>query len=87
MPTIPRLYVPADLTPGATIAGTTSQAHYLGTVLRCQPGDPVHLFNGRDGEWQARIAALRRDRALPDRRDASAARSSPSPTCGSCSRY
>ena len=62
MPTIPRLYVPADLTPGATIAGTTSQAHYLGTVLRCQPGDPVHLFNGRDGEWQAHIAALRRDR-------------------------
>ena len=62
MPTIPRLYVPADLTPGATIAGTTSQAHYLGTVLRCQPGAPVHLFNGRDGEWQAHIAALLRDR-------------------------
>jgi 16S rRNA (uracil1498-N3)-methyltransferase len=62
MPTIPRLYVPAELTPGATIAGTTSQAHYLSTVLRCQPGAPVHLFNGRDGEWQAHIAALRRDR-------------------------
>ena len=25
--------------------------------------DPVRLFNGRDGEWQARIAALRRDKA------------------------
>ena len=35
------------------------------TSARCcaaDAGDPVHLFNGRDGEWQARIAALRRDR-------------------------
>jgi 16S rRNA (uracil1498-N3)-methyltransferase len=58
---IPRLYVPASLSSAATIAGTAAQAHYLGTVLRCGPKDPVHLFNGRDGEWQARIAELRRD--------------------------
>ena len=55
MTTIPRLYVPAALTPGAAIAATAAQAHYLGTVLRCGANDPVHLFNGRDGEWQARI--------------------------------
>ena len=36
--------------------------HYLGTVLRCGANDPVRLFNGRDGEWQARIGELRRDR-------------------------
>ena len=39
------------------------QAHYLGAVMRRQTGDAVRLFNGRDGEWLARIATLRRDRA------------------------
>jgi 16S rRNA (uracil1498-N3)-methyltransferase len=62
MTTIPRLYISAPLAPGATIAATPAQAHYLGTVLRCAVNDPVHLFNGQDGEWQARIAELRRDR-------------------------
>jgi 16S rRNA (uracil1498-N3)-methyltransferase len=62
MGTVPRLYVPAALTAGATIEATQAQGHYLGTVLRCAANDPVHLFNGRDGEWQARIAGLRRDR-------------------------
>ena len=59
---IPRLFVPADLAAGASIQATPAQAHYLGTVLRCGPSDPVHLFNGRDGEWLARIGELRRDR-------------------------
>ncbi len=62
MTTIPRLHVPDDLAAGATIAAATAQAHYLGTVLRCGAGDRVRLFNGRDGEWHARIAQLRRDR-------------------------
>jgi 16S rRNA (uracil1498-N3)-methyltransferase len=39
------------------------QAHYLATVMRRGAGDPVRLFNGIDGEWSARIATLRRDRA------------------------
>jgi len=63
MTTIPRLYVPAALAAGTNVAATPAQAHYLGTVLRCGPNDPVHLFNGQDGEWHARIAELRRDRA------------------------
>jgi len=62
MPTIPRLHTEAVLTPGAAIDATQAQAHYLGTVLRARPQDPVHLFNGRDGEWLAHIATLRRDR-------------------------
>lgn len=60
MTTIPRLHVPADLAPGAIVAASAAQAHYLGTVLRHRPGDAVRLFNGRDGEFQARIATLRR---------------------------
>ncbi len=59
---IPRLHVAADLAEGAEIPGEPGQGHYLGQVMRRKEGDPVHLFNGRDGEWQASIAALRKDR-------------------------
>ncbi len=33
------------------------QAHYLVGVMRLGPGAPVHLFNGRDGEWRAVLEA------------------------------
>jgi 16S rRNA (uracil1498-N3)-methyltransferase len=55
-----RLYVDAVLEAGTTLEGTEGQAHYLGGVMRRAVGDPVHLFNGRDGEWACRIAALSR---------------------------
>jgi 16S rRNA (uracil1498-N3)-methyltransferase len=58
-----RLYVPAPLRAGADLAATPGQAHYLSAVMRRGTGDLVRLFNGSDGEWQARIVALRRDRA------------------------
>lgn len=50
-----RLYVTADLGAGKPVPLTEGQAHYLKHVLRCAPGDLVALFNGRDGEWRARI--------------------------------
>ncbi len=58
-----RLFTEADLAPGAEIAASPAQAHYLGTVMRRGPGAALRLFNGRDGEWRARIAAIRKDRA------------------------
>jgi 16S rRNA (uracil1498-N3)-methyltransferase len=58
-----RLHVEADLTAGAVIEATEGQAHYLGSVMRRTPGDTVRLFNGRDGEWETRIAALTRGKA------------------------
>ena len=57
-----RLFVDAPLAVGEMIAGSAAQAHYLGTVMRRGVGDAVRLFNGRDGEIEARIALLRRDR-------------------------
>ncbi|MGF1607250.1 MAG: 16S rRNA (uracil(1498)-N(3))-methyltransferase [Rhodothalassiaceae bacterium] len=54
----PRLYV-ADALPGP-VALTTAQAQYLAQVLRLKPGGVVRLFNGRDGEWQARLERLDR---------------------------
>jgi 16S rRNA (uracil1498-N3)-methyltransferase len=58
-----RLFVETPLLAGAVVAATPAQAHYLGTVMRRRAGDAVRLFNGRDGEYQASIAGLRRDRA------------------------
>jgi 16S rRNA (uracil1498-N3)-methyltransferase len=63
MPGSIRLYVATSLATGDTIAASPQQAHYLGTVMRRGPGDTLTLFNGRDGEFSARIEALRRDRA------------------------
>lgn len=59
----PRLFIDAVLAEGAIIPAAEGQAHHIGTVLRRGPGDPVHLFNARDGEWEARVATLRKDRA------------------------
>ena len=58
-----RLHVEADLTGGAPIEATEGQAHYLGGVMRRSIGDTVRLFNGRDGEWESRIATLSRGKA------------------------
>jgi 16S rRNA (uracil1498-N3)-methyltransferase len=63
MPGSIRLYLPAPLAAGAELDATPNQAHYLGNVMRRAAGDAVQLFNGADGEWSARIVALKRDRA------------------------
>jgi 16S rRNA (uracil1498-N3)-methyltransferase len=60
---IPRLFVEASLEAGAVVEAAPGQAHHLGTVLRRGPGDAVRLFNPRDGEWEATIEAIRKDRA------------------------
>ena len=51
-----RLYVDAALAAGSAIEASAPQAHYLLHVMRAREGDAVRLFNGRDGEWRARIA-------------------------------
>ena len=58
-----RLHTDAALATGATIEATAGQAHYLGSVMRRTPGDVVHLFNSRDGEWAGRIASVSRGKA------------------------
>ncbi len=59
-----RLWVASPLHAGQEVAATEGQAHYLAHVMRRSPGDEVLLFNGRDGEWRARIAALGRRGAV-----------------------
>ncbi len=50
-----RLYVEHPLGQGQSVPLTREQAHYLFAVMRLAPGDVVALFNGQDGEWQARV--------------------------------
>lgn len=50
-----RLYVTDDLAQAAGIRLGADQAHYVQHVMRRRAGDDVGLFNGRDGEWKARI--------------------------------
>ena len=51
----PRLFVEAELAPGTRVTLDKAQANYLGNVLRLEGGDPVLVFNGRDGEWRAAL--------------------------------
>lgn len=53
-----RLYVSAALGADAAVALSGDEVHRLKNVLRLKPGDEIALFNGRDGLWRARIAAL-----------------------------
>lgn len=73
MKTTPRLHVEAELAAGRGIPLGREQAHYLTGVLRLVPGDPVRIFNGRDGEWLAYLttaakkgASLRCERRVAD---------------------
>ena len=51
--TEPRLFVDVPLAEGAEVALDRARLHYLGHVLRRRAGEPVLVFNGRDGEWRA----------------------------------
>jgi 16S rRNA (uracil1498-N3)-methyltransferase len=52
-----RLFVPQDLAAGSAIELGPEQSHYLANVLRMAEGAELLVFNGRDGEWLARVAA------------------------------
>jgi 16S rRNA (uracil1498-N3)-methyltransferase len=60
----PRLFVSAALMDSGTVELDRGQAHYLTGVLRLKDGHRVLVFNGRDGEWSATIAATKRAAAL-----------------------
>ncbi|MGZ5866077.1 MAG: 16S rRNA (uracil(1498)-N(3))-methyltransferase [Xanthobacteraceae bacterium] len=54
----PRLFIDTPLDQGAALPLEPPQAHYLADVLRLKEGDGVLVFNGRDGEWGAALAAV-----------------------------
>ena len=60
-----RLFVDADLGAGLVVTLDREQVNYLVNVLRSSDGTLVNVFNGRDGEWRARLVRDgRRDASL-----------------------
>ncbi|MCK5747501.1 MAG: 16S rRNA (uracil(1498)-N(3))-methyltransferase [Oricola sp.] len=57
---IPRLYIDGPLHSGLPAPLSAEQAHYLKNVLRRNEGDELRLFNGKDGEFAARIVELKK---------------------------
>ncbi len=53
----PRLFVDHDLAAGVALPLAREQANYLLSVLRLSDGAAVLVFNGREGEFRARLAA------------------------------
>lgn len=50
-----RLFVPGDLRAGSAVPVDDAQFNYLRNVLRMESGAELLVFNGRDGEWLARL--------------------------------
>jgi 16S rRNA (uracil1498-N3)-methyltransferase len=53
-----RLFTRDDLALGRELALDEGQSRYLAAVMRLAAGDELLVFNGRDGEWRATVAAL-----------------------------
>jgi 16S rRNA (uracil1498-N3)-methyltransferase len=60
--TVHRLFVANDLSGGGDIDLDAGQAHYLLHVLRLPEGAEILVFDGKNGEWQARITLARKKR-------------------------
>ncbi|CDM56585.1 MULTISPECIES: 16S rRNA (uracil(1498)-N(3))-methyltransferase [Rhizobium] len=59
-----RLFVEAPLGAGATVETTADHFNYLANVLRMAEGAELLVFNGRDGEWKARLSFPTRKRIV-----------------------
>ncbi len=59
-----RLHVNAALSAGTGFEATPEQFNYLANVLRLEEGADVLVFNGREGEWRARVSFPTRKRIL-----------------------
>ena len=53
---LPRLFVRTPLSEGARVDLDAGQANYLGNVMRLGEGAELLTFDGRSGEWLARVA-------------------------------
>lgn len=58
-----RLFISEPLSTGTELRLDKDQTRYLGRVLRLQSGDPVHVFNGDDGEFEGAIGSLAKNAA------------------------
>jgi 16S rRNA (uracil1498-N3)-methyltransferase len=59
-----RLFVDAPLAAGGAVETNADQFNYLANVLRMPDGADILVFNGRDGEWKARLSFPTRKRIV-----------------------
>ncbi len=59
-----RLCVDSALAHGARVELGEAQTHYLVNVLRSKSGAEILVFNGRDGEWRARLIESKKRAAV-----------------------
>ena len=62
--TLTRIYMDETLEAGARFELPREQAHYLTNVLRLGVTDELRVFNGRDGEWRARVSDASRKKVV-----------------------
>lgn len=55
---MPRVFCAQALDTGAVVALDATASHHLGRVLRLNPGDALVVFDGRGGEYQARVETI-----------------------------
>ncbi len=63
---LPRFYCREALSPGAHVELPEPVARHAVRVLRLPPGAPMILFDGRGGEYSARIERIERDRVVAE---------------------
>jgi 16S rRNA (uracil1498-N3)-methyltransferase len=63
---VPRFYVDSALQAGASCTLPEDSAHHAVHVMRLREGDEAVLFNGRGGEYAARVASIQRLRISLD---------------------
>ena len=51
----PRIYIDAPLDEGQAVSLDEKQTKYLTRVMRLEDGADLRVFNGRSGEWRARL--------------------------------
>jgi 16S rRNA (uracil1498-N3)-methyltransferase len=74
----PRIFTEEHLAAAREFPLSREQGHYLTNVLRLKPGDPVSLFNARDGEWRAFLRDVSKKQVtIRVEQEVSAARSPP----------
>jgi 16S rRNA (uracil1498-N3)-methyltransferase len=59
-----RVYVDEPLAPDSRVTLEGSAANHIRRVLRLAPGDALTMFDGRGGEYDARVEGMRKDAVL-----------------------
>ncbi|HWA37615.1 MAG TPA: 16S rRNA (uracil(1498)-N(3))-methyltransferase [Burkholderiales bacterium] len=62
----PRFYVEDRLRSGVSLALAEDAGHHAANVLRVRAGDPITLFDGSGGEYDARVTAIQKKKVTVD---------------------